>query len=282
MRTRRYSYMVTHGLLVSAGLILTLLVAKPSSLWTTLFVAVGTSLAATGVAGWTMWLYVRAQEKSVASAKSIDKAGIEYVYSKRAAQIHNEYDLRLRRAKHVDIMGFGLRQFNLDYMKKLGDIKKHATIRILIINPDSPHALARDIEEKQSEGTIKREAEEFITQFSELYPHNTGKLQLRIYDCLPMVNIFRVGRDLFWGPYLLDRNSGNTFTIRASRHGVIYSQLKAHFEGTWNAARTPVLLTPSSPEPPNQPPVTASATAALEAGLPAPSDPLTDPVPPNQ
>src|SRR5664279_4918337 len=133
-------------------------------------------------------------------------------------------------------------------MRKLGELSKHATIRILIVNPESPHARARDLEEKQSPDTIKREAEEFITQFAELYHGNSRKLQLRAYDTLPMVNIFRIDRDLFWGPYLLDRNSSNTFTVRARRHGSVYSQLLAHFESVWAMAKIPSALESHLPD----------------------------------
>lgn len=246
MRTRRYSYMVTHALLLTIGLIITLLVAKPDQLWSTFFVAVGTSIAATGIAGWTMWLYVSSQDKTAAAAKAIDKAGIDFVYEKRSAQIRNEYDSRLRRARKVDIMGFGLRQFGLDYMKQLGEISKRAKIRILVINPESPHASARDAEEGQTAGTIKIEAEEFIAKFRATYGQNSERLQMRVYDCLPMVNIFRVGRDIFWGPYLLDRNSGNTFTIRVRKPGLAYRQLHSHFQKAWDSAHVPDTLKPQT------------------------------------
>ena len=248
MRASRYSYLITYAVIICVGIIVTLVFVKPVDFWKTLAIAVGSSLVATGIVGWTLWMYVRQQEKSAASARAIDRAGIQYVYPKRAAQIRKEYDRRLRHAKHVDIVGFGLHSFNLDYMRKLGELSKHATIRILIVNPESPHARARDLEEKQSPDTIKREAEEFITQFAELYHGNSLKLQLRAYDTLPMVNIFRIDRDLFWGPYLLDRNSSNTFTVRARRHGSVYSQLLAHFESVWAIAKIPNALDSDLPD----------------------------------
>lgn len=273
MRARRISYLLANALAICVGIIVTLVAVKPEKLLDTLGIAVGSSLIATGIVGWTMWVYVRQQEKSAASARAVDKAGIQYVYPKRAAQIRQEYDRRLRHAKRVDIMGFGLRQFNLDYMRKLGDLSKHAKFRILIINPSSAHAAARDAEEKQSPDTIKREADEFIAQFAALYSKNTSKLQLRVYDCLPMVNIFRIDGDIFWGPYLLDRNSGNTFTVRARRRGVVYSQLKAHFDSAWETAHVPTALgpTPAAPAIVARP-GTAGQLEASAATAPAPPE----------
>lgn len=182
-----------------------------------------------------IWVYLAQVEVSADKLTNFSAAGLERVYDRRAAQIRDEYAVRLNSAKHrVDIMGYGLKDFRRDYISELGAIAARAKVRILLLDPASPYAAQRDDEESQSAGTIKGEVEEFISQFKQKYPMKSENLELRLYTCLPMVNIFRIDGDLFWGPYLAGKASGNTITVRVSQGGLMYGQLVEHFEIVWD------------------------------------------------
>jgi hypothetical protein len=156
------------------------------------------------------------------------------VYDRRAAQIRSEYAIRLDKARSsIDILGFGLKDFRRDYINALGALSSRARVRILLIDPYSDVSSMRDREENQSVGTIQSEVEEFIRQFKARYSSDTyPNLSLRLYTCLPLVNIFRIDDEIFWGPYLVGQASGNTVTLRVTR-GILFEQLMSHFDEVW-------------------------------------------------
>jgi len=221
-------YFLTHALLITLGVILSLL---KGAFW----VAIGTSLIATGAAGIVIFVYVTRTESSREAMELIRQFGLERIYDRRAAQIRSEYASRLASASSaIDILGFGLKDFRRDYVAELGAMSARAKVRILLMDPDADLPQRRDIEEGQSTGTIASEIKEFLTQFSQHYgTAATPTLELRLFTCLPSVNVFRIDNELFWGPYFIGRASGNTFTLRARRGFPMYEQLLSHFEEIW-------------------------------------------------
>jgi len=232
---RRLIYFLAHIIMVVVGAFAALASAWMKVEWlkATIF-ALGTSIAAGGLCGMVVWVYIARSEQSLALLKMMDISGLEWLYPNRAAQIRNEYADRLKTAgKQIDVLGFGLKDFKRDYLNDLGDFSKRARIRILVLDPSSPYAEQRDKEEGQGAGIIKAEIEEFIRGFKELYGDNAEHLQLRTYSSLPEVNIFRIDDEIFWGPYLVGKASGNTLTMRVRRGGYVFDSLDAHFESIW-------------------------------------------------
>lgn len=225
-------YYLVHLVLILVGAIL-------CALDSDLAAAVGTGLIATGAAGAVIYIYVARTDGVKHRLESLWTSGVERIYVQRAAQIREEYDVRLERAREgVDILGFGLKDFRRDYLDKLGEMRGRAPIRILLLNGRSSYASQRDAEEQQTIGIIGAEVEEFLKQYKARYgsepDFNTGRLQVRIYDSLPTVNIFRIDDDLFWGPYLSGRASSNTLTVRIRRGSSIFTQLEDHFADVWD------------------------------------------------
>jgi hypothetical protein len=220
-------YYLAHALVIAIGVSLTLL-------HNTISTAVGTSLIATGAAGAFIYLYVARTDKARDAAEMLSDFGVAHIYERRAAQIRDEYATRLNKSRsQIDIIGFGLTDFRRDYMNQLASLAARATVRILLIDPDSPACSLRDKEEHQREGTINEEVKDFISDFKARYHSNASDtLTLKLYTCLPLINIFRIDDEVFWGPYLVGQASGNTLTIRVGR-GKIFDQLTAHFEDIW-------------------------------------------------
>ena len=218
MRSMTTIYYLAHALIIAIGVAITQI---GGFLWT----AIGTSMVATGAAGAVIYLYLAKKTESAReSLEMLSRFGISHVYDRRAAQIRDEYQSRLSNAQsNVDIIGFGLKDFRRDYMAELGALASRAHLRILLLDPNTGIAEKRDEEEGQSSGTIAAEIREFLTQYGQHYGDNQDPhLEVRLYTCLPLVNIFRIDDDLFWGPYLVGRASGNTITMRVRRGGTLF------------------------------------------------------------
>lgn len=227
-------YYLAHALLIAVG---TILIQVGGSVW----LAIGTSLIATGGAGAILYLYTASSSGLRERLELVVQYGIVSAFSVRAAQIRDEYHSRLAGAHDaVDILGFGLSDFRRDYMADLPALAARAMVRILVLDTTtefgSALAAERDREEGQSEGTIADEVDEFVAAYQRLPDVDPGRLHLRRYPCLPLVNIFRIDDDLFWGPYLVGLASGNTTTQLVRRGGPIFEQLTKHFDEVWEVS----------------------------------------------
>ena len=235
-RTTATIYYLAHALVIAIGTALTLL-------HNTAGTAIGTSLIATGAAGIVIYLYIARTDKTRDAIEMLSGFGLAQVYQRRAAQIRDQYAVRLEKARsNVDILGFGLKDFRRDYMTDLAALATRAVVRILLIDPESSACSMRDKEEDQREGTISEEVRDFTAQFTSRYgAMEQPRLSIRYYTCLPLVNIFRIDNEIFWGPYLVGHASGNTITMRVTR-GIIYDQLMEHFNEIWENYSRPVQL----------------------------------------
>jgi hypothetical protein len=220
-------YYLAHAVVIAIGVSLTLLHNTAS-------VAVGTSLIATGAAGVVIYLYIGRTDRTRDALEMLNRFGLAQVYERRAAQIRVEYSTRLDRAtSQIDIIGFGLKDFRRDYMDQFPVLSARAHVRILLIDPASPACAMRDREEDQREGKIAEEVQDFVAQFRARYTTDQlPNLTIKFYTCLPLVNIFRIDNEIFWGPYLVGQASGNTITMRIER-GLLFDQLTGHFEEIW-------------------------------------------------
>lgn len=235
-RRHKIQYFLVHSVIILVGALVTVGSNSLEDEWfKAVGFALGTSIVAAGMCGLVVWVYIANSEGSLDLLKALEKSGLEWVYPKRAAQIRNEYAVRLQKAhRQIDILGFGLKDFKRDYMNDLGELSNRATIRILVLDPKSSFAAQRDSEENQSEGVIEAEVQEFISGFRTRYGDDRDGLQLHKYRSLPEVNIFRIDNEIFWGPYLVERASGNTPTMRVRQGGYMFDALESHFERIWS------------------------------------------------
>jgi hypothetical protein len=227
-------YYLAHALLIAVGVIL-------ARMRGTVWPAIGTSLVATGAAGAVIYLYVSRTEDIRGRLELLAKFGLVNAYERRAAQIRDEYDTRLASARRqVDILGFGLSDFRRDYLAQLPAMAARARVRVLLADPVSAnhhesYCNERDREEGQTEGTIALEVNEFVNSYERLRNKpSKSRLEIRFYDSLPLVNIFRIDDEIFWGPYFAGRASGNTTTLLVRRGGIMFDQLSGHFDEVWD------------------------------------------------
>ena len=201
---------------------------------TALSVAIGGSLVATGAAGAVLFLRVWVARDESERLKNLRESGIRKTFEARSVAIRSEYDERLASASDaIEIMGFGLRSLRHDHEKDFEDWAKRATVRILVIDPEFPRkdgclADMRDVEE--GDGEIKDDVRKLVRSCSALLKLKTNGFELRLYTCLPSINLFRIDEDVFWGPYLVGDISRNLPTLLMDADSKLSRRLIAHFD----------------------------------------------------
>ena len=225
-------YLLLHLVLLVVGILMVMLGG-------TLLVAVGTSVIAAALAGWVLFLHAWLSQEEFRRLNILREFGLTEAFDHRSVRIKQEYDVRLRSAEEgIDIMGFGLRNLREDYRKEFEAWAGRAKVRVLLIDPEffstrQPLANQRDKEEGETVGTIVKDVRAFVRDCSGLLRASEGRFQVRLYRCLPSVNIFRIDGNLFWGPYLVGGASKNLPTFLVGKRGILYERLSAHFNTIW-------------------------------------------------
>jgi hypothetical protein len=205
--------------------------------------AVGASLIAAGLAGWVVFVYMLVARDQAERLQLINQFGLVSAFEARSVRIKSEYDARLATAKEqIDLIGFGLHSLRQDYADAFASWATRAKVRILLIDPEYPEprtklADLRDEEEGEKKGTIRQDVRDFVRIAGSVTRTSRGRFQMRLYRCLPSVNIFRIDDELFWGPYFMAKPSRNTPTFLVRRGGVLYNSLIQHFEAIWTSKK---------------------------------------------
>jgi hypothetical protein len=231
-----------HVVVLLLGIILFISSSTPfGDTYKAILQGVGGSLIATGVAGEVLFLYVRASETLRARIELMDESGIFKIFPVRSVQIRHEYDALLKRAKTIDIIGFGLSSLREDYASDFPAWSRQANVRILLLDAAYPskkssYAAQRDAEEGQYIGKISRDVQAFVEEVSQNDNIVKQRFQFRLLRTLPSINMFRIDEYCFWGPYLALQQSRNTPTMLV-KGGFLHARLREHFDSLWNSDR---------------------------------------------
>ncbi len=196
---------------------------------------IGGSLIATGIAGISLFLYIASSGAMRARIEMFTKAGLSAIYSGRSVLIREQYQQKLPKAQKIDLIGYGLSSFRQDFLEEFVTWSHRARVRILLPDPDFPtreFSLAdqRDREENHPVGHTRAD----IEAFEKAIAHLAGlERSVHRVSCIPSINVFRIDDDIFWGPYLMHRQSRNTPTMLATRGGYLFSALEEHFNSLW-------------------------------------------------
>ena len=226
-------YLVLHVVIFGIGIFL----VSSDQTWVA---GVGTSLVAAGVAGWVLFVWVMLNETQARRLALLTQMGFVDAFDSRASSIRDEYDERIGAARQaIDVLGFGLRQLREDYGDQFGSWSARVPVRILRIDPQTPghrytNADQRDREEGNPVGSISADVKAFLDKTAELRADPEGRFKVRLYTALPSINIFRVDDAIFWGPYLVKRQSRNTPTFLIRRGGTLFDTFTNHFDQLWN------------------------------------------------
>jgi hypothetical protein len=201
--------------------------------------AIGTSLIATGAAGASLFGYVLLSERWSGRVELLLDAGLRGIWMARSVRIREEYDPRLEAAREsIDLLGFGQRSFREDHIDDFSAwIARGVAIRLLLLDPSFPspersYADQRDREE--GSGRIAEDVEAFLRDVKARGLHQSEHLDIRLFRCLPAINVFRIDDDLFWGPYLVRTASRNSPTLLTVRGRPLFKVLETHFQDIWS------------------------------------------------
>lgn len=230
LKPQHLAYLFAHVVLFFAGMLI--IYARDDAVSQ----GIGSSLIATAVTGWVVFVYISTGQSLRARLEVIQQLGIVAGFVRRGAAIREEYSQRISRSsRHIDIFGFGLRSLREDFRHEFVTWKARAHVRILLLDPQFPspmnsYANQRDAEEHANAGTTANEIALFLQETQLLVD---DRFQVRLYRCLPAVNIFRIDDELFWGPYLMKEASRNapTFIVRSGAH--LYEAFTKHFDEIW-------------------------------------------------
>lgn len=243
IKANHWVYLVLHLVLFLVGLLLVVYsntLMKSDPLTSAIALSVGGSIMATAFVGWVLFLHVWLSQDEFRRMEILRKFGFIEAFEHRSMTIRHEYETRLKNANEgIDIMGFGLRALQEDYHKDFVKWANRATVRILLLDPEFPNsefsvANQRDKEEGNDQGDIRRDVQAFLRSCSDLMRNKQPRFEIRLYRCLPSINMFRIDDDLFWGPYLIGDVSRNFPTFLVSRQGILYRRLQGHFDRIWS------------------------------------------------
>ncbi|MFY1668820.1 hypothetical protein ACN27G_02505 [Plantactinospora sp. WMMB334] len=229
-------YLLVHVLLFVVGLLVAQL---DGQIW----LAIGTSVSATGICGWAIFLWLRITEQSTQGQRRIQGLGLTDAFPARSVPIRPEYERRFVSARQqIDFLGFGLRALREDFGDQMDTWLRRVPIRILLVDPDAPtpgwsYAYQRDVEESNSPGSIATDVVNFLRAMEPVKNRFPERLHIRLYTCLPAINVCRIDDEIFWGPYVLGAQSRNTPTFVVSRTGPLFDVLRSHYEQIWTDSR---------------------------------------------
>jgi hypothetical protein len=233
VRATAIIYVLVHVVVFLIGLILVILGGR-------VFVAIGASLIAAGMAGWVIFVYILFARNKARSLQLLRDFGLERAYNERGPNIRDVYEPRLNDAEDsIDIMGFGLRTFREDFGHKFEDWAHTLEVRVLLIDPSYPgdghrYADQRDLEEGDNPGRIRSDVNAFINETKDLINDPEANFEVRLYQCLPAMTVFRIDDEIFWGPYSVNDQSRNMPIFLISNRGEMHSYLLTHFNAVWD------------------------------------------------
>jgi hypothetical protein len=233
LRPQHYTYLALHVVLLLVGTYLTQL---KGPVW----VGCGSSLIAAAITGWVVFIYIFLSQRRSELLDLIAVFGLKGAFDGRSVSIREEYDSRLKRAtKAIDVLGFGQRSLREDHSAEFASWSQRAVVRILLIDPEFPakrslYADQRDTEEGDPPKRISRDVRAFIDASRAVIAEGGTRFQVRLYTCLPSINVFRIDDELFWGPYLIGQPSRNSPTFLVGDDGILFRKITEHFDKIWD------------------------------------------------
>lgn len=236
-------YLFAHGAVFLLGMILVVFgsFSDPTTIGAVVCSSIGASLIAAALTGWVVYVYVHRSGSLADTLTSFARFGFIAAFPRRSITIRDEYDDRMRRfSKRADILGFGLNALRQDHAASFGRWKQQGHVRVLLIDPDYPTPNAsfageRDAEENDAVGTIAQQVRQFVRDTKGHL--EADRFEIRLYRCLPLLNMFRIDSDILWGPYLMAEPSRNAPTFVVREGGEMFDRLVNHFEHIWSDAR---------------------------------------------
>ncbi len=215
-------------------MVIGLLLGKASPSVALVMVGVGSSVVASALVFYlSSFMLVRQLEVQ----DIVSEWGLVAVYRTRAEmnQKSNQY---LGKAKgKLDIIAFGLRSLRDNMSSVIEErVKSGLSIRILTIDPNSTVVSLREIDEQQSDGSIKKTICDLASWVSQIRAHQASgsQVEIRFYNALPQDFYYRVDDHLFVGPYLFGKTSQQTISYEFRSGSLGFDYWTEYFDSLWS------------------------------------------------
>ena len=208
--------------------------------------AVGIGLLSAAIAGLSLTGYVLVSDTTRNRIQILWEIGFRDIFHTNTTSIAGEYGKRFQEhQKSIDLLGTGLERLRRDFGASFAAWAQSGKVRLLVIDPyfpcrDFPISKARDREEGNSGSGIEgqvRAFEEHTRVLRETYPET---FEVRAYRCTPTLTLVRIGKELFWAPYLVNKTPSEAPTMLVKEGGILYETLMEHFEYIWSDYAVPI------------------------------------------
>lgn len=206
-------------------------------MWKNVLVSIGCSMVASAVIS---FVYNSYNEKE----NVLKSWGVDKVYKTRTEK-SKDSDPKLTKAKeHLDIVAFGLKSFRSGHRNEmLQCLKNGVNVRIITMDPDSEFAICRANEENETLEQISHSIRDLFEWSRELNAEaktlskKPGQIRIMKYNCMTLDFYWRCDDELYFGPYLLNKDSQQTITFRAVKGGKLFEMYTDYFEELWKNER---------------------------------------------
>lgn len=227
-------------LLIGIGLILfdIFCVKTTQNLW----ISIGCSLIASGLVALFNSIFVERDVKS-----PLDDWKIAKIYERRSEK-SKDSDPKIKELKHnLDVVAFGLKSFRNKHTEDIKKCLENGTnIRVITMNPNSQFVKQREIEEEETEGQIKNTIEQLVEWArkinSKTKSKNSGRIEIRSYDCMTLDFYWRMDNELYIGPYWFGISSQQTITYKFVEGGIGFKMYSEYFEKLWESCKNNVIV----------------------------------------
>lgn len=175
----------------------------------------------------------------VEAMKSTTSSGMERVYENQSKLLF-EYPSIIRETRErVDILGITLISFlwNINFEGPTVEaLRRGVRFRLLVLDPDSPVVGFLVKQEQRSYKTFREEFRRSIHVWQKFQKEGLepGRLQIRIYNDIPISFLMITDERLFFSPYAQARSHLGTPCIEVRvKTGPIYQAYSDHFETLW-------------------------------------------------
>ena len=184
------------------------------------------------VTGLNVWLV------DVKEVNPLDGWGIEKIYKTRAEK-NQDSDPKLTNAQHrIDGVAFGLKNFRSLHTDKIEDcLSRGVNIRLITMDPASPFAEQRDLEERDEKGHLRNSINQLVEwadRLNERKGSGRGTITVKGYSCMTLDFYWRVDDDIYIGPYWYGMPSQQTITYKFKAGGIGAGLYIDYFDKLWN------------------------------------------------
>lgn len=196
-------------------------------------ISIGCSLIASAVVSFVNNFY---NEKE----NALKSWGVDKVYKARAEKSADSDPKLTTAKKHLDIVAFGLKSFRSGHKNEMiRCLQNGVDVRIITMSPESEFAKERAKEENETEDQIAHSVRDLVEwcknvnrEAKETSP-KSGQIRIMAYKCMTLDFYWRCDNELYFGPYLLGKDSQQTVTFRAQKGGKLFEIYTEYFEELW-------------------------------------------------